>query len=94
MKYRYTRKEIAKKLNEYLNSPMGQNEDLCDEALGNLLATKPTKVKKIKKLSLTTPYWLITENGGVEEIYKTKFITDKINEIIDLLNTIINLQNK
>lgn len=98
MKYKHSRNYIAKLIDERMTGFCGMKtvderckrvlNAVCGDLIPLLYATKPTKVKKIKKLSLTTPYWLITENGEVEEIDKTKFITDKINEIIDLLNTI------
>jgi len=101
MRYKYSRRYIAELIDKSITSFCGMNtvsaeaKHLLNLIYGDLIpllyATKPTKVKKIKKLSLTTPYWLITENGEVEEIDKTKFITDKINELIDAVNS---LQNK
>jgi hypothetical protein len=93
--YKYTRKQIATDIRLLTSNIEKLDENGIIKSLClleiDLVDTKPTKVKKIKKLSLTTPYWLITENGEVEEIDKTKFITDKINELIDAVNS---LQNK
>lgn len=78
MKYKHSRREVVKKFNNLVAVGAVSDKIFCEY----LLATKPTKVKKIKRVDFAK--WQSNRDIDIEIM-----IENKLNQLVDAVNSLL-----